>query len=347
MSVQKIGDHIRREEDPRLLRGRGRYADDVCLPREARGYVLRSPHAHARIQAIDTVAAKASPGVLCILTGDDLKARGLGTLRPLVPRKRRDGLAAFVCPQPILADGVVRYAGDPVAFIVAETLNEAKDAAELIEVDYEILPAVIEAEAALAPGTPVLWPNNPGNEAFHHVAGNKAAVDAAFARAVHIVKHRTVNNRITANSIEPRGCLAEYDPDDDKYTIRCTIQSVHGTRAALANQIFKVPQSRVRVLCDNMGGGFGMKGGRYPEYALSLWAAEVIGRPVRWIAERSEGIMSDEQSRGSIVDSELALDADLKFLGLRVKWVNPIGTYYSTDRPTIPITIGLGCLVNT
>jgi aerobic carbon-monoxide dehydrogenase large subunit len=347
MRAQKIGDHIRREEDPRLLRGRGRYADDVRLPREARGCVLRSPHAHARIQAIDTSAAKASPGVLCILTGDDLKARGLGTLRPLVPRKQRDGSPAFVCPQSILADGVVRYSGDPVAFIVAETLNEAKNAAELIEVDYEIVPAVIEAEAALAPCASALWPNNPGNEAFHHLAGNKAAVDAAFARAAHIVKHRTVNNRITANSMEPRGCLAEYDPDDDKYTIRCTIQSVHGTRAALADQIFKVPQSRVRVLCDNMGGGFGMKGGCYPEYALSLWGAEVTGRPVRWIAERSEGIMSDEQSRGSIVDSELALDADLKFLGLRVKWVNPIGAYYSTDRPTIPITTGLGCLVNT
>jgi aerobic carbon-monoxide dehydrogenase large subunit len=222
MSAQKIGDHIRREEDPRLLRGRGRYADDVRLPREAHGYVLRSPHAHARIQAIDTAAAKASPGVLCLLTGDDLKARGLGTLRPLVPRKRRDGSPAFVCPQPILADGVVRYAGDPVAFIVAETLNEAKDAAELTEVDYEILPAVIEAEAALAPGAPALWPNNPGNEAFHHVAGNKAAVDAAFARAVHIVKHRTVNDRITANSMERSTTRTTTNTRSAARSSRCT-----------------------------------------------------------------------------------------------------------------------------
>jgi carbon-monoxide dehydrogenase large subunit len=156
-----------------------------------------------------------------------------------------------------------------------------------------------------------------------------------------------VLNRITANSMEPRGCLAEYDPDDGRYTIRCTIQSAHGTRTALADQIFKLPQSKVRVLCDNMGGGFGMKGGCYPEYALSLWAAEVTGRPVRWIAERSEGLQSDEQSRGSVMESELALDPNLKFLGLRVKWVNPIGAYYSTDRPTIPITTGVGCLVNT
>jgi carbon-monoxide dehydrogenase large subunit len=347
MSVQAIGQAIRREEDPRLLRGRGRYVDDVRLPGEARGYVLRSPHAHARIRSIDVQDAAALPGVLCILTGDDLKARGLGTLRPLVPRKRRDGSPAFVCPQPILADGVVRYVGDPVAFVVAETLHRAKDAAEQIEVDYEMLPAVTEAEAALAPDAPSVWAANPGNEAFHHAAGNKAAVDAAFARAAHVVRHRTVNNRITANSMEPRGCLAEYDPDDGRYTIRCTIQSVHGTRTALADQIFKLPQSKMRVLCDNMGGGFGMKGGCYPEYALSLWAAEVTGRPVRWIAERSESLLSDEQSRGSIIDCELALDADLKFLGLRAKWVAAIGAYYSTDRPTIPLTVALGCLVNT
>ena len=347
MSLQKVGDHIRREEDPRLLRGRGRYADDIRLPHEARGYVLRSPHAHARIRSVDTDAAKAAPGVVCVLIGDDLKRRGLGTLRPMVPRKRRDGSPAFVCPQPILADGEVRYVGDPVAFVVADTLHQAKDAAELIEIDYEILPAVVEAEAALAADAPAVWAKNPGNEAFHHAAGNKAAVDAAFARAAHVVKHRTVINRITANSMEPRACLAEYDPDDRRYTIRCTIQSVHGTRTALADQIFRLPQSRVRVVCDNMGGGFGMKGGCYPEYALSMWAAEVTARPVRWTAERSEGLMTDEQSRGSIVESELALDADLKFLGLRAKWVASIGAYYSTDRPTIPLTVALGCLVNT
>ena len=347
MSVQAIGEAIRREEDPRLLKGRGRYVDDVRLPHEARGHVLRSPHANARIRGIDTSAAAALPGVLCILTGDELKARGLGTLRPLVPRKRRDGSPAFVCPQPILAQGAVRYVGDPVAFIVADTLDQAKDAAEAIAVDYEPLPAVLEPEAALAPGAPAVWPGNPGNEAFHHAAGSKAAVDAAFAAAAHVVKHRTAINRITANSMEPRGCLAEYDRDEQRYTIRCTIQSAHGTRAALAEQIFKLPHHRVRVLCDNMGGGFGMKGGCYPEYALSLWAAGVTGRPVRWLAERSEGLLSDEQSRGSIVDSELALDGDLKFLGLRAKWVAGIGAYYSTDRPTIPLTVALGCLVNT
>ena len=347
MSVQAIGEPVRREEDWRLLRGRGRYVDDVREVAEARGYVLRSPHAHARVAAIDTAAARAMPGVLCILTGADLQRRGLGTLRPGVPRKRRNGNAAFVCPQPILAQGQVRYVGDPVAFVVAETLNQAKDAAEAIAVEYEPLPAVITADQALMPGAPSVWDDNPGNEAFCHEIGDRSAVDAAFARADRIVRHEIAINRVTANSMEPRGCLAQYDGDQDRYTIRCTIQSAHATRTALADYIFKVPQHRIRVVCDNMGGGFGMKGGCYPEYALSLWASEIVERPVRWIAERSEGLMSDEQGRGSIVDTALALDKDGRFLGLRASWRAAIGAYYSTDRPTIPLTIGLGCLVNT
>ncbi len=347
MSVQAIGAPIRREEDFRLLRGRGRYVDDMREPGEARGYVLRSPHAHARILGVDATPARAMPGVLAVLTGEELRRRGLGALRPLVPRKRRNGAPAYVCPQPLLATERVRFVGEPVAFIVAETLNQARDAAELVAIDYEPLPAVVTAEAALAPAAPMLWDDNPGNEAFFHEAGNKAAVDAAFARADRVVRRMTVINRITANSMEPRGCVAQYDRDDDRYTIRCTVQSVHGPRTMLAEHIFKLPQHKFRIVCDNMGGGFGMKGGTYPEYALSLWASEVIGRPVRWIAERSEGLMSDEQSRGSVIDTELALDRDGKFLGLRAKWTAAIGAYYTTDRPTIPLTVALGCLVNT
>src|SRR5271165_82742 len=328
MSVQTIGQPVRREEDLRLLKGRGRYVDDVREPNEARGYVLRSPHAHARIAALDTRRARAAPGVLAVLTGEDLRRRGLGTLMPGVRRRRRNGTPAFVCPQSLLAGDRVRYVGDPVAFIVAETLNQAKDAAELIDIDYELLPAVVGAEAALASGAPAVWDDNPGNEAFFHEVGDRSAVDAAFAKADHVVRHKTVINRVTANSMEPRGCLADYDRDQDRYTIRCTVQSVHGTRAALADRIFKLPHHQIRVVCDNMGGGFGMKGGCYPEYALSLWASEVIGRPVRWIAERSEGLMSDEQGRGSVIDTELALDRDGRFLALRTKWSAAIGAYY-------------------
>lgn len=347
MSVQKIGKHVVREEDLRLLKGKGRYVADMKAADEAQAHVLRSPHAHARIHSIDVTRALAAPGVLAVLTAADLQKRGLGTLRPLAPRKRSNGAPAYVCPQPLLVRDRVRYVGDPVAFIVAESVNEAKDAAELIEVAYEPLPAVITAEAALAPGAPAVYDDNPGNEAFFHEGGDKAAVDAGFAKAAHVVKHKIVINRITANTMEPRGCIGHYDREDDRYTIRCTVQSAHGTRAALAGQIFKKPHNKFRVICDNMGGGFGMKGGCYPEYALSLFAAEIIGRPVRWTSERSEGIATDEQSRGSVVDTELALDQDLKFLALRMRNNASIGAYFSSERPTIPLTVALGCLVNT
>jgi carbon-monoxide dehydrogenase large subunit len=347
MSVQAIGQPVRREEDLRLLKGKGKYVDDVRETNEARGHVLRSPHAHARILAVDVRRALTAPGVLAVLTGEDLFRRGLGTLMPAVRRRRRNGSAAFVCPQPLLARDRVRYVGDPVAFIVAETLNQAKDGAELIDIDYEPLPAVIGAEAALAPDAPSVWDENPGNEAFFHEVGDKTAVDAAFTKADHIARRTTMINRVTANSMEPRGCLAQYDRDQDRYTIRCTIQSVHAIRAALADRIFQLPHHQFRVVCDNMGGGFGMKGGCYPEYALSLWASEVTGRPVRWIAERSEGLQSDEQGRGSVIETELALDRDGRFLALRSQWKAAIGAYYSTDRPTIPLTVALGCLVNT
>ena len=347
MGVQTIGMPVRREEDFRLLRGKGRYVDDVRAANEAHGYVLRSPHAHARIAALDAGRARAAVGVLCVLTGSDLARRGLGTLMPAVRRRCRNGAPAFVCPQPLLADDRVRYVGDPVAFIVAESVNQAKDAAELIAVEYDVLPAVVRAEAALAAGAPAVWDDNPGNEAFFHEVGDRAEVDSAFAKADHVVRHKTIVNRVTANSMEPRGCLAEYDRDQDRYTIRCTVQSVHGTRAALADRIFELPHHHFRVVCENMGGGFGMKGGCYPEYALSLWASEVLERPVRWIAERSEGLMSDEQGRGSVIDTELALERDGRFLALRTRWSAAIGAYYSTDRPTIPLSVGLGCQVNT
>ena len=347
MSVQKIGQHVVREEDDRLLRGRGRYVSDMKAPGEVQAFVLRSPHAHAKITAIDAARAKAAPGVLAVLTGVDIAKRGLGTTRPFAPRKRSNGQPAFVCPQPLLAKDRVRYVGDPIAFVVAETMNQAKDAAEMIDIAYEALPAVTTAEAAILAGAPAVHDENPGNEAFFHDAGNKDAVDAAFAKAAHLVKHKVIINRITANTMEPRGCLAQYDPVDKRYTIRCTVQSAHGAKAALAGQIFKLPHTKFRVVCDNMGGGFGMKGGVYPEYAVALYAAELTGRPVRWTSERSEGVMTDEMSRGSHVETTLALDKDGKFLALRAVNNASIGAYFSSERPTIPLTVALGCLVNT
>ncbi|OGA04568.1 MAG: hypothetical protein A3H35_17555 [Betaproteobacteria bacterium RIFCSPLOWO2_02_FULL_62_17] len=347
MGLYGIGQAVPREEDPKLLRGHGRYVDDVRISGEARAYVLRSPHAHAKLGKINADAARSSPGVLAMLTGDELRARGLGAPRPIVPRKKSDGSPAFVTPQPLLAQERVRYVGEPVVFIVAETLNQAKDAAELIEVDYDPLPIVVTPEAALAAGAPAVWEKNPGNEAFCHEAGDKAATDAAFAKAERIIRHKIVVNRVTANSMEPRGCLAEYDPEEGRYTLRATIQSAHGTRTAIADQIFKIPQNKLHVVCDNMGGGFGMKGGASAEYSLSMWAAELTGRPVKWISERGEGLLTDEQARDSVIETELALDKDAKFLGLRTVHKCAIGAYNTSDRNVNPTMVAIGCLNNT
>ena len=344
MTTFRIGEPVRREEDFRLLKGRGRYADDVNALRQARGYVLRSPHAHAEIGSIDTAAALQSPGVLAVLTGDDLAARGLGALVPAFAGKRSDGSPGYVCSQPLLAQGRVRFVGEPVAFVIAETVNQAKDAAEAIVVDYNPLPAVVTVDDALAPGAPVVWDDNPGNEAYMHEIGDAAAVDAAFAKAAHVVKHRVCVNRVAGNAMEPRGCIAEYDADEDRYTLRATVQSVHGIRASIAGQIFKMPQTKLHVVCDQMGGGFGIKGGCYPEYSLSLWASEVVGRPVKWIADRAESLLSDEQGRGGLVDTELALDDDHRFLALRTHTKVPIGAYFTTDRNIRSATGGLGGL---
>ena len=344
MNNVRIGDAVRRDEDYRLIKGQGRYLDDVNALNQARAYVLRSPHAHAEINSINTAAALAAPGVLAIFTGADVAARGLGTLKAMAPSKRADGTPGFKTPQPLLAQDRVRMVGEAVAFIVAETVDEAKDAAELIEVDYATLPTVVTADDALIPGAPAVWPENPGNEGFTHQVGNADAVAAAFEKASHIVKHRVCVNRVTGNPMENRGCLAEYDAYEDRYTVRATIQSAHGIRANLAGWIFGLPQTQFRVICDNMGGGFGTRGGCLAEYALSLWASEVIGRPVKWVAERSESVMTDEQGRGGFVDAELALDADYNFLGLRTHTKVPIGAYYGTDRNIGSAIGGLGGL---
>jgi len=347
MGQNGVGQPVSREEDPYLLRGAGRYVDDVRVMGTTFGVVLRSPHAHASIRSIDARAAKAAPGVLLVLTGADDAVMALGVQSPRMPRKSRDGSPAFVCPQFTLARDRVRYVGDYVAFVVAETLAQAKDAAELIEVDYQELPAVISIEDAVKSDAPLLWDECPGNEAYFHEGGDKAAVDAAFARADHVVTHRMVINRITTNSMEPRGCLADYDPHEDRHILRCTVQAPHRIRGILATQIFKLPESSFRVVADNVGGGFGMKGGCYPEYALSVLAAKLIRRPVKWISERGEGLLSDEQARDNVTEAELALDADGKFLALRVSTIAAVGAHNNSDRSSGPQIQNLGVLAGT
>ena len=231
-----------------------------------------------------------------------------------------------------------------MAFVVAETVDQAKDAAELIRVEYAPLPVVVGVDQALGPDAPAIWADNPGNEAFFHEIGDAAAADAAFAEAVHVVRHRVCVNRVAGNPMENRGCIAEYDPFEDRYTLRATVQSVHRIRGMLAGHIFGEPQAKFRVVCDNMGGGFGTRGGCQPEYALGLWASEIVGRPVKWIAERSESLLSDDQGRGGLVDAELALDEEYRFLGLRTHTKVPIGAYFTSDRNIGSATAGLAGL---
>ncbi len=347
MGQYGIGQPVPREEDPYLLRGRGRYVDDVDARGLLRAYVVRSPYAHAKIRSIDTTAAMAAPGVRLILTGNDPEVLALGLQRPMAPRKRRDGSPAVTCAQPHLARDRVRYVGDYVAFVVADTLAQAKDAAELVEVDYEELPAALSTAEATAKDAPQIWDEMPGNEMFTVFAGDKAATEAAFAKAAHVVKHRMVINRVTTNSMEPRGCLSEYDERQGRYIVRCTVQAPHRIRTTIASQVFKEPEKNFRIISENMGGGFGMKGGLYPEYILTTLAAKMLREPVKWISERSEGILTDEQARDNVTEAELALDASGKFLGLRVKTLAAGGAYYNSERNAGPAVGNIGVLAGT
>ena len=327
MGEYALGQPVSRFEDLRLLRGGGRYIDDIVLPRMAWGCVLRSPHAHARIRSIDTAKAKAAPGVLAVLTGADWRASGFGDLP--VPRgpKRRDGSPMFRPPYPALVFDRVRWVGDYVAFVVAETYAQAVDAAELIAVDYEPLPAIVSTAGAAAPGAVRVWEDCADNICFVHLGGDKAATDAAFARAAHVVKQRLVINRVTAATMEPRGCIGDYDAADDRYTIYSTLQRTHVFRSELAQSVLKLPESRIRVVAGDIGGSFGMKSAVYNEVALVLLASKLLHRPVKWISTRSESFVGDAHARDNVADAELALDRDGKFLGLRVKTTINLGAY--------------------
>src|SRR2546429_3107502 len=281
-----IGQSVSRFEDPRLLRGGGRYVGDIMLPGMTFGYVLRSPHAHARIRSIGTSKAKAAPGVLAVLTGDDWQASGWGDLPVPDGLKRRDG-SVFRPPYPALTLDRVRWVGDYVAFVVAETYVQALDAAELVAVDYEPLPAVVSTAEAAADGAPRVWDGCADNIGFVQLFGDKAATEAAFAKAAHIVKHRFVINRVTAASMEPRGSIGDYNAAEARYTVYTTLQRAHPFRAELA-PILKVPESKIRVVAGDIGGSFGMKSAVYNEGALVLLASKLPGRPRQRTSTRSE-----------------------------------------------------------
>ena len=335
-----VGQSVRRLEDPRLLQGLGRYSDDVSLPREAHAVLARSPHAHARIRGIDTGAALKLPGVLAVLTAAELAADGVGNLPSDRGRKRRDGSPASPTPRPALLRERVRHVGDPVALVIAETHEQALDAADQLRVDYEPLPAVAGTANALRPGAPAVWDEAPDNVAFVAQAGQREPVDRAFAGAAHVARVDFVVTRVAAAPLEPRAAVGEYDRRSGRYTLHTGIQAPHGTRTLLAD-VLKVPQSQVRVVTGDVGGSFGMRSGLYPEMVLVLWAARRLGRPVKWTSDRREGFLTDEHGRDNLSTVELALGADGTFLALRVAINLNVGAYL-TQRSAGPGTNNIG-----
>lgn len=335
-----LGQSARREEDKRFLRGKGRYSDDIDLPNQAHSYILRSPHAHARIRAIDTHAARQSPGVLAVYTGEDIAAAGLGDLpcfiAKAVPLKRPDGQPIFVPPHPALARGKVAFAGDCVAFVVAGTREEARNAAELIEVDYEPLPANTDTRTAMSHGAPAVWEACPDNICYRAELGDRAAVDRAFSAAHHVTRIELDMPRVAVNAMEPRAALGDYSVSDGRYTLYSGNQMPHDMRHWLASAVLGVPESLVRIVSPDMGGSFGLRATIFPEVPLVLWAARQLGRPVKWVNERSDGML-EEQGRDFVMTGELALDREGRFLGLRVDVIGNMGAYLANYGPHPPL----------
>jgi carbon-monoxide dehydrogenase large subunit len=327
-----IGQPLSRFEDKRFITGGGRFQEDRNLPGQVCAVFVRSPHANARIVRLDTAEASAMPGVLAVLTGDDVAADKLGTTRPAIPRKRPDGSPMYYVAHPGLARGHVHYVGDPFAMVVAESLLAAKDAAERINVEFEDLPSVTATADAVGGTGHAVWPDCPDNVSHVWSIGDGKAVADVFAAAAHTIKRRYTVTRVHAQYMEPRGALGAYDPSDERFTLYADCQYPHRVREMLATQVFNIPTSQIRVVAGDVGGAFGTKGWQYVEHRLVLWAARKLGRPVKWTCERGEVLMADEHGRDCIIDSELALDRDGRFLAVRVNTDWNIGAYLSSDR---------------
>jgi aerobic carbon-monoxide dehydrogenase large subunit len=332
--LSSIGQPVRRREDYRFLTGCGQYTDDVNPAHHTHAYFLRSPHAHAKIRAIDLAQAKAAPGVVAIYTGADLT--GVNGLPCGWLITGTDGQPMKEPPHWVLAKDKVCYVGDGVAMVVAETPEQAKDAAELINVDYQVLPAVINPVAALASGAPQIHEGAPGNKCYLWAIGDKAATDAAFAKAAHVTKLDIVNNRLIPNAIEPRAAVASFSRADDGYTLYVTSQNPHVERLLMTAFVLGLPETKVRVIAPDVGGGFGSKIYLYPEETAMVWASKHVNRPIKWTAERSESFLSDAHGRDHVTHAELALDKDGKFLGMRVHTTAAMGAYLSTFASCIP-----------
>jgi carbon-monoxide dehydrogenase large subunit len=336
MTENGIGAAVKRREDGRFITGRGHYVDDINRPGQLYAYFLRSPEAHAEIARLDVSAAKAMDGVVAVLTGDDVKADGLGGMPCGWGIKNKDGSAAIEPAWPILAQERVRFVGDMVAVVIANSKAIARDAAEKISVEYRSLPATVSTGKAMAAGAPQIWPNAPKNICFDWEIGDKAATDKAMASSAHVTKLEIVNQRLIPNAIEPRAALAEYDSSGGFLTLHCTSQAPHVARLLLGAFILHQPEHKFRVVSPDVGGGFGSKIYPYAEYAVLCWAARRLGAAIKWTAERSESFMSDAHGRDHVTVAELGMDANGKFTALRVNTIANLGAYLSAFAPLIP-----------
>lgn len=334
MTESSIGKAVLRKEDQRFITGKGRYTDDINLPGQAYGYFVRSPVAHATIDSISTAAAQNSPGVIAVLTGADLAADGLGSLPCGWMIHSKDGSEMKQPPHPVMAHETVNYMGEPVAIVVAESRLAAKNAAELVEVDYGELPAVVDL--ATAQEAPAIYEDIPGNTCYQWELGEKEATEKAFAEAAHVTKIRIRNNRLIPNAIEPRAAIGDYNPGTDELTLYTTSQNPHVTRLILTAFVQIAPEHKLRVIAPDVGGGFGSKIFVYSEETACAWASKRLGMPVKWTAERSESFMTDAHGRDHLSDAELALDKDGHFLGLRVHTRANMGAYLSTFASSVP-----------
>src|SRR6476469_6884233 len=342
IALQKygVGQPVRRKEDDTLVRGKGKYTDDFALPRQAYCWMVRSSHAHGVIKSIDATAAQAMPGVLGVWTGADLAAANYGPFTCGLPLKNRDGSPLLQTIRGALPTDKVRFVGDPVAVVVAETVAQARDAAEAIEFDIEPLPAVTDAAEAAKPGAPQLYDHIPNNVALDYHYGDTDKINAAFAGAAHVTRLDIVNTRVAVVSMEPRVALAAYDKAEERFTLQVPTQGVSGNKATLA-KILNVPPEKVRILTANVGGSFGMKNVNYPEYTCILHAAKVLARPVKWTDERSTSFLSDSQGRAQLIHAELALDAEGKFLAVRLSGYGNLGAYITGVAPG-PLSLNTG-----
>ena len=336
MGFEGIGASVRRKEDHRFLSGRGNYTDDINRPGQLHAVMRRADRPHARLLSVDTAAALAAPGVIAVYTGADMQADAIGGVPCGWQIHNKDGSPMAEPPHPVLATGKVRHVGDPVAVVIASTRQEAKNAAELLEIGYEDLPAIASVRDAVAPGAPLVHDEVPGNLCFDWHIGDKAIVDQAFTHAAHVVKFDLTNNRLVPNALEPRAAIGDFDRSSGEFTLYTTSQNPHVIRLLMGAFVLHIPEHKLRVVAPDVGGGFGSKIYHYAEEAIVTWAAGKLHRPVKWTCDRSEAFMSDAHGRDCYSEVAMALDAQGKFLALRVSTLSNMGAYLSTFAPAIP-----------